>query len=149
MEIKLLSQQEADDLMKTLRAQCLSNFRKAFHSERDKPRDMIWALPKEERLYYQVESYLFGVNPKPAFSIGISSFARILDATPEKSCAECLKKLICDKLVPMCKDQQKNLIKVALTEDGKRIFRALQAILPGVVIEPGQGYNRGRIELNI
>ena len=64
MKINLLLQKPADDLMKSLDGQYLANFVEAFHEERYKPRDQCWALPEDTRLYYQVESYLFGINCK-------------------------------------------------------------------------------------
>src|SRR2546428_326615 len=105
MEIRLLSQEEADDIMKHLEGKYYSNFTEAFHEEKAKPREQRWALPPEKRLYYRVDSYLFGINCQNVAALSLSSLARIDATSPKGNCAMCLKFLIEEKLVPLCREQ--------------------------------------------
>lgn len=138
-----LTQQDADKLMKSLdqNETYYRNFYEAFHGER-KPegdRSLLWALDKEERSYYLVESYLFGINFKPSNQISISSLARVLHATPSEKCATCLKFLLQETLFPICVAQRK-YINAVLTEKGKTVFTDLKKDLRGVQIEAFDGH---------
>jgi hypothetical protein len=126
MKIRILSQEEADDMMKSLKGKYLSNFTEAFHEERHKPSGQRWALPSKKRLYYRVESYLFGINCENMTALSISSFARI-DASPlEINCAICLNRLIKEKLISLCREQNKRQITAALvTSGGITVFKNL------------------------
>ena len=138
MKIRLLSQEEADDMMKSLKGKYLSNFTEAFHEERYKLSGQRRALPPEKRLYYRVESYLFGINCENMTALCISSLARI-DASPlEENCAMCLKLLLKEKLFPLCREQHKSQITAALvTSGGVTVLEELKAIMPGVNLGNG------------
>lgn len=144
MKVTHLSRQEADQLMKSLDmdGDYYRNFYGAFHDERMRVHDrgQFWALSEEERSYFLVESYLFGVNFQNPNLISISSFARILRATPSQKCAPCFKFLLQETLFPMCVVQRKYCISAVLTEKGKTVFRELQKVLPGIQIEKFDGY---------
>ena len=149
MDIQLLSQEVADALMKSLRGIHASHFYYGFHAEREHLRTDRWALPSEQRLYYRVESYLFGVNCRDAedpAALCLSSFARVDAAHPRGSCAMCLKLLIEDALVPLGWTLQKTRIMAVLNRDGTRVFHELQSLLPGVTHGSGEG-GFGMIEL--
>lgn len=134
MQIRLLPQNEADDLMKSRQGLYLANFQGAFDEEQGKPRDQPWALPPEERWYYRVESYLFGVNDNTRDTLGLSSFARI-DATPPKgNCAMCFKHLLEVELFPLCRSQNKQQIVALLRPQGRKVFEALGSMMPGVSV---------------
>lgn len=133
MKINLLLQKPADDLMKSLEGQYLANFVEAFHEERYKSRDQCWALPNDTRLYYQVESYLFGINCQNLTALSLSSFARIDATSPKRSCATCLKYLIEKELIPLCKAQHKKQITARLvTGGGSAVFKQLESMMPRV-----------------
>ena len=133
--------------MKSLTGRWLSNFNQAFHAESDRPPNEVWALSEEQRLYYQISSYLFGIHPHP-LTTDLASFARVLETRPERRCAEYLKSLIQEKVAPICHAKGATRIGAALTKGGRRVFVELQAILPGVFIEDGYPYDFGRIELS-
>ena len=145
MTITQLLQQDADTLMKSLdmNEEYYRNFYAAFHDERRRvvDRNQIWALSKEERSYYLIESYLFGINFQNPTLISISSFARVLRTTPSHNCAGCLKCLLQDTLFPICVAQSKHHISAALTENGKTVFEELKKDLPGIQIMFGRPYH--------
>jgi hypothetical protein len=154
MDIQLLSQQAADALMKSLAGASLSHFLYAFHAERNHPREQCWALPPGKRLYYRVESYLFGVNRREGeetAALCLSSLARIDPAHPHGTCAMCLKFLIEKALVPLGRTLHKTRILAALNRDSTRVFHELQSLLPGVQLVPGDRFGvidleeRGRL----
>lgn len=144
MTITLLSQQEADKLMKSLDTDedYYRNFKDAFHDERRQVHDrsQLWALSETERSYFLVESYLFGVNFQNPNLLTLSSFARILRATPRQKCVTCLRFLLHETLFPMCVAQRKRYINAVLTEKGKTVFKDLKKDLSGVQIEEFDGY---------
>lgn len=140
MKIRLLSQEEADGMMKSLKGKYLSNFTEAFHEERHKPSGQRWALPPEKRLYYRVESYLFGINCENMTALSISSLARIDASSLKGKCAICLNRLIKEKLIPLCREQNKRQIIAALiTPGGVTVFEKLRSMMPGVNIGNGGG----------
>lgn len=135
--------------MKSLAGAYLSHFFYAFHAERDHPREQCWALSPGERLYYRVESYLFGVNVQDVgdtAALCLSSFARIDAAHPHGTCAMCLKLLIEKALVPLGRTLHKTRILAVLNRDSTRVFHELQSMLPGVHHGPGD-YGFGVIKL--
>lgn len=146
--IKELSQESADSIMKKLSGEALENFKKGFHDEAKnilKGNDHIWALPpgkpdgasyeQDKRIYYLISlngnHYLFvGINPTPLGLINLSSFARIV-SQPKCKAAICLKKLIEDKLVPMCRINNKKEIAARIATDrGEKVFQNLKNDLP-------------------
>jgi len=149
MGIRLLSQEEADDMMKSLEGWYSANFYEAFHEERDKPREQRWALPPEKRLYYQVGSYLFGINRENLMALSLSSFARIDGTSPRGDCARCFKLLIEEKLIQLCREQNKKEINAQLSPGGVKVFEKLKSMMPGVSLGPVGYYTLGRIEIVI
>lgn len=138
MKIRLLAQEEADDTMKSLKDKYLSNFTEAFHEERYKPSGQRWALPPEKRLYYRVESYLFGINCENMTALSISSLARIDASSLEGNCAICLNRLIKEKLIPLCRERNKRQITAVLvTSGGIMVFKKLKSMMSGVNIGNG------------
>lgn len=135
--ITKLTQQHADKLLKRLDMNYYRNFYDAFHDENKRVVEInpLWALPEEERSYYLIESYLFGINFQRQDGIYISSFARIFPATPRQKCATCLKFLLQETLFPLCVAQGKRCVKAALTAKGRTVFEELQKDLPSVHIE--------------
>jgi hypothetical protein len=130
-----LSQHEADRLMKSLEGVYFQNFQGAFLEERASTydKDQLWALPEYKRSYFQIESYLFGINFGQSRQITMSSFARIAP-TPDNRCAKCLQCLLEETLFPLGVAQNKHLITAFLTKDGKDVFQELHKYLPGVRI---------------
>ena len=124
----------------------MCHFLDAFHAERRHRQEDCWALPPEKRLYYRVESYLFGVYCQHPTILGISSLARIDAAHPSGTCAMCLKCLIEEQLIPLCHAQRKTRIAAVLTVSGTRVFRELQSIFPGVRLGSGT-YGIGVIDV--
>ena len=135
MSITDLSQPDADRIMKALDGVFFQNFQAAFRDERPSTYDstLLWALPRDIRSYFRIESYLFGINFGQSGLITISSFARIA-ATPDRSCANCLRSLLEEKLFPLGMAQNKRLITTFLTKNGKDVFQELQRHLPGIWI---------------
>lgn len=140
--ITKLNQQHADKLLKRLDMNCHRNFSDAFHDENKRmvEKGPLWALPEEERSYYLIESYLFGINFQGQDGIYISSFARIFPARPSQKCATCLKFLLQETLFPLCGAQGKRCVKAALTAKGRTVFEELQKDLPSVHIEKFNEY---------
>jgi hypothetical protein len=145
LTITRLTQRDADALMKSLDTNeaYYHNFYGAFHDERRQTidRNIFWALSEEERSYYLIESYLFGINFQNPTLISISSFARILNASPSQNCATCLKFLLQDVLFPICVAHNKNRVNAALTEKGRAVFEKLKEDLPGIEITLSQPYH--------
>jgi hypothetical protein len=149
MHAQLLSQESADALMKSLRGIHASHFYYAFHVERNHVRKDCWALPPARRLYYRVESYLFGVNWQnrdDETSFCLSSFARVDAARPRGTCALCLHHLLDEALAPLGHALRKTRVVAALNRDGNRVFDELQALRPGVTHGSGE-WGFGAIEL--
>ncbi len=144
LTIHQLTQEEADTLMKTLdvNEKYYQNFYEAFHDERRhvSDRDRPWALSEHERVYYLIESYLFGVNFGIPDLVSLASFARILPQSPRHKCAFCLKLLLKETLIPFCRDHKRLHINASLTEAGKVVFEEIQKDFPGVRIRPGYRY---------
>lgn len=146
MTIRQLTRQEADSLMKALdvNGKWYQNFYEAFHGERThvSDRDRPWALPDQERSYYLIESYLFGVSfKKDSDIITLSSFALVLPRNPSHNCASCLKVLLQQELIPFCRDHRKRCISAALTEKGKVVFERLKRDFPRLEIINGKPYH--------
>ena len=135
LSITDLSRQEADRIMKSLNGVFFQNFQAAFLEERSSTYDNneMWALPEHQRVYFRIESYLFGINFGQSGLITLSSFARIAAATATR-CAQCLQCLLEEKLFPLGVAQNKRLITVLLTKNAKDVFHELQKHLPGVRI---------------
>ncbi len=146
MQIRFLAQNEADNLMKSLQGQYLANFKEAFHEEQGKLRDQPWALPPEERWYYRVESYLFGVNCKYLYALSLSSLARIDATSPKGNCAMCFKHLLEIELFPLCRSQNKQQIVAQFAPQGAKVFEVLSSMMPGVSVRRGY-YSNGVIEV--
>lgn len=143
--IHQLTQQEADTLMKALEVngKYYENFLDAFHSERThvSERNRPWALPEEERSYYLIESYLFGVKFNNPDIISLSSFALVHARIPSHDCASCLRLLLKQVLIPFCRDHRKRRISAALTEKGKIVFEGLRRDFPSLEIVNGRPYH--------
>ncbi len=144
MTIKQLSQREADRLMKSLNTGDLyyRNWFNAFNCEnkRTSGNNQLWALPEEERSYYLIGSYLFGVDFRNPDLVTLASFARILPHSPGHKCAFCLKLLLQETLIPFCRDHKRRFINAMLTEAGKVVFDEIQNDFPGLKIEPVYRY---------
>lgn len=149
LTIHQLTQEEADTLMKTLdvNKKYYQNFYDAFHGERThlSNRDRPWALSEQERSYYLIESYLFGVNFQHSDTIKLSSFARILPQTPHHRCASCLRHLLQHRLLPMCGAYNKRCISAALTKEGRVVFEELKQAFPSLQITPSRPYHSATI----
>jgi hypothetical protein len=141
--IQELSQQSADDLMKSLDGVYRENWTKAFHQEQERPQAGLIALPKEERTYYRVESYLVGVAVGNLNALSLSSFARVLPDHPAGSCAMCLKELFEKQIFPTCRRLGKTGISARLTPDGVEIFKELGNLMLGVQLTPDGFYWKG------
>ena len=137
MRIQQLSQHEADVLMKSLQEVYLKNWSEAFHEERNSPRTGAVALPAEKRTYFLVEAYLVGVFWGNITALTLSSFARVLADHPAGSCAMCLKSLFETPLFPLCREQGKTQIVAKLEPGGVRVFKELQALMPGIALSRG------------
>jgi hypothetical protein len=147
--IKALSQKDADCIMKGLSGEALGDFKLGFHDESKsilKGKDHVWALPLPEesakqtynpdnRFYYLISFegipyLLVGINPTPIDVINLSSFARIV-SQPKGKATVCLRKLIEDKLVPMCREKGKRAIFARIATDrGEKVFHRLRRELP-------------------
>ena len=143
--IHQLPQEEADTLMKRLdvNREYYQNFYEAFHDERRhiSDRNRTWALPHQERSYYLIGSYLFGVKFKNPDIISLSSFALVLPRNPSHDCASCLRLLFKQILIPFCRDHKKRCISAALTEKGKTVFEDLKRDFPSLEIANGRPYH--------
>ena len=143
LRIVPLSRLEADRTMKSLDGVNFQNFRAAFHGERIHiaEREQLWALPEEERSYYLVQSYLFGINKWTPQTLLLSSFARVLSTKPNENCAGCLKMLLEQELFP--RSSQKTQIQARLTEEGNGVFQTLRKLRSNVYrvnIQKWDGY---------
>ena len=134
MKVERLSRRKADEIMKSLEGDCFRNFKAAFHCERMyvDQRDRPWALPEEERSYFLVESYLFGLHIEKSPWLSLSSFARVLSKHPKQKCAMCLKSFLEQELFPMLESLQKSHVNANLTEAGKVVFEELRNLRSGV-----------------
>ena len=132
LSITDLSRQEADRIMKSLNGVFLQNFQAAFLEERSSTCDNneMWALPERQRVYFRIESYLFGIKFGQSGLIALSSFARIA-ATTATRCAQCLQCLLEEKLFTLGVAQNKCLITALLTKNAKDVFHELQKHLQG------------------
>ena len=135
--------------MKGLSGEPLDNFKLAFHEEAKNTlegRDNLWALhapekstqqanSSDKRIYYlisidEIPYLLVGINPTPIQMINLSSFSRIV-SEPKGKATVCLTKLIGDKLVPVCRENDKSTIAAMIfTDRGDKVFRQLRQKLP-------------------
>ena len=135
MEITELSRSDAERLRNALPADVATGLKEAFvDEERNLERGRPWALSESERMYFAVSrdgaAYLFiGINPSPPNAINISSFARIVPA-PKGHAGMCLKAFIETKLVPMCRETQKEAIAAHATARGQGVFERLKLSPP-------------------
>lgn len=147
--IKELSQKDADCIMKGLSGEPLEDFKLGFHDESKnilKGKDHVWALPLPEesakqtynpdkRIYYLISFegipyLLVGINPTPIGLINLSSFARIV-TQPKGKATDCLRIVIQDKMVPMCRENGKGIIVARIATDrGEKVFHQLRRKLP-------------------
>jgi hypothetical protein len=136
--MEVLSQKNADNIMKELSGESIDNFKLGFHEEKENiltGKDHIWALPPDKRIYYLISLngnhyLLVGINPTPFGIINLSSFARIV-SQPKGEAPNCLRKLIEDKLVPLCRKNGKKFISTRIATDrGEKVFRCLQKEKP-------------------
>ena len=149
MTVKKLSQEDADRIMKGLSEKLLEDFKRGFHDEAKNilnGKDHVWALPLPEeavpqsynpdkRIYYlilfeKIPYLLVGINPTPIDVMNLSSFARIV-SQPKGKATICLRKLIEDKLVPMCREKGKRAIFATIATDrSEKVFHRLRRELP-------------------
>ena len=133
LRVRELDQTEADDLRGSLRGECLGLVKAAFKTEEDRRAgDGGWALPRDCRVYYLVlldetPCFLVGINLRPAQTVNISSFARVI-AEPPAYVLFRLRRLMEGTLVNMCHDLKKRFILAqAFTHEGERLLRWLKA----------------------
>ena len=140
-----LSQRDADNVRKASSDEILRNLMKAFSEEETGlNRDGAWALPPDKRRYYmlslkglirrrlrRVNYLLVGVNPQATpRSIVISSFAKVAHELKRQG-AVCLRKLVEEKLVPLCQEMGKEAIATGPTNDRARdVLEKLREGLP-------------------
>lgn len=144
MEVKELSQIDADDLLKTL--QDRPNFEKTFQGEIDRKnaRELTWALPQDDsnpakaRTYYVViwddkEPYLFvGISGH----LNVSSVFRVASTSIKHAAVQCFKHLLREKVLPVCRSRGRDSISAyPSTDDGRKFFTEFQLGLPRGVIK--------------
>lgn len=127
-----ITQAEANSLMENLSGQALENFNLGFHDEKDNilmKRKPI-ALSPEDRSYYlvrvkNIDYLLVGINLNPNKTANLSSYARITTRRNVKA-ATCLKRLLEQELVPLCRSLGKErILSYAYTERSARVFASL------------------------
>jgi hypothetical protein len=135
--IQELSEAAADSLRRSLRGECLENVKSAFTQEEDRLGGQgSWPLPKDQRIYYLAlldgTPYLLaGINPGPSScSVNISSVARVV-GEPRGQATVCLRWLIEELLVPMCRGLGRSFIDAKITtERARRVFSSLASDRP-------------------
>lgn len=141
MEVNVLSQEKADDLLKSLQGK--PNFEKTFLAEMDRKvaGQSLWALPAEDsnpanaRTYYLVTSdniapyLLVGVNGY----LNISSLFLVSENRIKCMAAQCFKYLLKKELLPRCTGRA-CIYATAGTEEGVRFFQKLAYDLPDGVM---------------
>lgn len=148
MLIQELSQKSADELIKSLDGVYGRNWTEAFHQERERPRTGLIALPKEDRAYYRVESYLVGIAVGNLNALSLSSFARVFPDHPVGSCAMCLKELFEKHIFPTCRCQGKTGISTRLTVDGRKVFEELRTLMPGIQLTHSGAFRSGFVSVS-